>query len=42
MIVDGAEDLFGAEEETGHFPDGHFEIHLRELEESGGFGISCL
>lgn len=40
VIVDGSEDLLGGEEEVGHFPDGHFEVHLREFEESvtrGGF-----
>ena len=35
VVIDRSEDLFRANKEGGHFPDGHFEVHLREFEESG-------
>ena len=34
VVVDGAEDFFGGEEEGGHFPDGHFKVHLGKFEDS--------
>lgn len=34
MIVDGLEDLLGGNQQRGHFPDGHFKVHLGELEQS--------
>jgi hypothetical protein len=34
MVVYRPEHLFGRYEETRHLPDGHFKVHLRELEES--------
>ena len=34
VVVDTAEDLFGGEEEGGHFPDCELEVHLGEFEES--------
>lgn len=32
MIVYRSKNLLGRYQETGHLPDCHFEIHLRELE----------
>lgn len=34
MIVDRLEDLLGGNQQRGHFPDGHFKVHLGELEQS--------
>lgn len=39
VVVDGAEDLFGADEQGRHLPDGHLKVHGRELEESDLRGI---
>lgn len=33
MIIDGPKDLFRRDEQTGHLPNRHFEIHLGELEQ---------
>lgn len=34
MIIDVPEDLLGRGEEAEHLPDGHLEVHLRELEQA--------
>lgn len=34
MIVYGLEDLLRRNQQGGHFPNGHFKVHLGELEES--------
>lgn len=34
VIVYGLEDLLRRNQQGGHFPNGHFKVHLRELEES--------
>lgn len=36
VVVDRAEDFLGGDEKGRHFPDGHFEVHLGEFEESSG------
>ena len=33
MIIDRLEDFLRRDEEMGHFPYGHFKIHLGELEQ---------
>ena len=34
MVIYRLEDLLGRNQQRRHFPDGHFKVHLRELEES--------
>lgn len=34
MIIYGLEDLLWRDQQGGHFPNGHFKVHLGELEES--------
>lgn len=34
MVVYGLEDLLRRNQQGGHFPNRHFKVHLRELEES--------
>jgi len=33
MVVYGLEDLLGSNQQRRHLPDGHFKVHLGELEE---------
>lgn len=40
MVVYRLEHLFGGNQQGGHFPDGHFKVHLRELEQPVKFSVS--
>ena len=35
MVIDRSENFLGRDKQRRHLPYGHFEVHLRELEQSG-------
>ena len=41
VVVYRAEHLLGRYQEARHLPDGHLEIHLRELEQPGASAERC-
>jgi hypothetical protein len=34
MVINRLKDLFRGDQQRGHLPNGHFKVHLRELEQS--------
>ncbi len=38
VVVDVSKDLFGGDDEVGHFPDGSFKVHGGEFEEAAEEG----
>ena len=40
MVVDRSEYFLRRDEQAGHFPYRHFEIHLREFEQSGEYVLA--
>lgn len=40
MIVYRSKNFLGGDDEMCHFPDGHFEVHLRELKQSRSYSVA--